>query len=113
VAPVQNLNRRLHADTLATVRVALRADPARFDSATVAKAAAAVVAAVSGDTTPPVGRALTQAETARLLGCSRWSIRRLVATGKLRPVRLLSGLTRYDRHSVESLLTQTSDLLNR
>lgn len=99
---------KLHADTLATVRVALRADPARFDSATVAKATAAVVAAVSGDTTPPAGRALTQAEAARLLSCSRWSIRRLVAAGKLRPVRLLGGLVRFDRNQVESLLSQNA-----
>lgn len=106
---MQNLNRRLHADTLATVRVALRADPARFDSATVAKATAAVVAAVTGDTSPPPGRALTQAEVARTLNCSRWSVRRLVAVGKLRPVRLLGGgLVRYDRQQVEALLSQTA-----
>jgi excisionase family DNA binding protein len=96
---------KLHADTLATVRVALRADPARFDSATVAKATAAVVAAVTGrDTSPPPGRAISQAEAARLLSCSRWSVRRLVATGKLRPVRLLGGLVRFDRQQVEALL---------
>jgi excisionase family DNA binding protein len=99
---------KLHADTLATVRVALRADPARFDSATVAKATAAVVAAVSGDTAPPAGRALTQAEAARHLSCSRWSIRRLVAAGKLRPVRLLGGLVRFPRQQIDALLSQPS-----
>lgn len=101
---------KLHADTIATVRVALRADPARFDAATVAKATAAVVAAVTGDTSPPKGRALSQAEAARLLSCSRWSVRRLVATGKLRPVRLLGGLVRFDREQVEALLSAAPDV---
>ena len=103
---------KLHADTLATVRVALRADPARFDSATVAKATAAVVAAVSGVTAQPAGRALTQAEVARALSCSRWSVRRLVAAGKLRPAKLLNGgLVRFDRNQVESLLSNPPEPL--
>ncbi|HMO66764.1 MAG TPA: helix-turn-helix domain-containing protein [Verrucomicrobiota bacterium] len=41
---------------------------------------------------------------ARLLGCSRWSIRRLIAAGRLTSRRLLGGLIRYDRVEVEALL---------
>jgi excisionase family DNA binding protein len=98
--------RKPHADTLATVRVALRADPAHFDAATIARATAAVVAAIGDEVRQPDARAVSQAEAARLLACSRWSIRRLVAAGKLTPRRLLGGLVRFDRQQIEQLISQ-------
>ncbi len=97
--------RRPHGDTLTTIRVALRADPGHFDPATIASAIAALVAALGGAPAPAKANAISQAEVARILSCSRWSIRRLVDTGKLRPVRLLGGLVRYDRREVEALLS--------
>lgn len=54
-------------------------------------------------------RALSQAEAARILGCSRWSVRRLVAERKLTPRRLLGGLVRFDRKEVESLVSGQED----
>jgi hypothetical protein len=38
---------------------------------------------------------LTQAAKARQLGISRFSVRKLVAVGKLHPIELLPGLWRY------------------
>lgn len=38
---------------------------------------------------------LTQAQKARQLGVSRFTIRKLVAAGRLRPIELLPGLVRY------------------
>lgn len=102
---MKNGNRPLHSDTTATIRVALRADPARFDSAAITRATAAVAEALFDDVRKPDARALSQSEVARLLGCSRWSIRRLVAAKKLTPRKLLGGLTRFDRQEVEALLT--------
>ena len=98
--------RRPHSDTLTSIRVALRADPAGFDPATIAAAISALSAVLcAGGPEPSKANAISQAEAARLLSCSRWSIRRLVDTGKLRPVRLLGGLVRYDRREVEGLLS--------
>lgn len=45
---------------------------------------------------------LTQAQVARLLNCSRWSVKRLVQDGLLKPVKL-RGLTRYRRVDIEQL----------
>lgn len=61
------------------------------------------------DGVPALSKAngISQAEVVRLLSCSRWSIRRLVAAGKLRPVQLLGGLVRYDRQEVEALLSSS------
>lgn len=50
-------------------------------------------------------RGVSQVEVARLLGISRWSVRRLVAEGKLKPRRLLGGLVRFDRREVEALIS--------
>ena len=98
-------SRQLHPDTLATGRVALRSDPAGLDPRTIARAMAAWVAAIGNEDPKGEARALSQAEAARLLGGSRWSIRRLVAEKKLTPRRLLDGLVRFDRREVEALLT--------
>ncbi len=95
---------RLHADTLATVRVALRSDPARLDTATIQRATANLVAGLSSCPRKPESRGVNQAEASRILGVSRWSIRRLVADGKLTQRRLLTGLVRFDRAEVEGLL---------
>jgi len=46
---------------------------------------------------------LTQADTARLLSCSRWSVKRLTDGGFLHPIRL-RGLIRYKRTDVDQLL---------
>jgi hypothetical protein len=45
---------------------------------------------------------LTQAETARLLGCSRWTVRNCVADGTLHPVSL-RGAKRYRKAEVLAL----------
>lgn len=45
----------------------------------------------------------SQADVARFLRCSRWTVRRLVRTGKLRQIRI-GGLTRFRRKDVEALL---------
>lgn len=65
---------------------------------------AAGIAALGSDSTKPEARGLCQAEVARMLGCSRWSVRRLVAGKKLTPRRLLGGLVRFDRREVEALI---------
>lgn len=67
---------------------------------TRARALEAAAAALRGD---PAPLALTQADVARALSCSRFTIKRLVQDGKLRPVHL-RGLTRYPRVQVEALL---------
>lgn len=51
----------------------------------------------------PPSMLLTQAEVSRILKCSRWSTKRLVEAGYLRPIQL-RGLTRYKRTDVEQLL---------
>lgn len=51
----------------------------------------------------PPSLLLNQAGTARLLSCSRWSVKRLVAGGFLHPIRL-RGLIRYKRTDVDQLL---------
>jgi len=51
---------------------------------------------------------LTQAETARLLSCSRWSIRRLVDGGFLHPIKL-RGLIRYKRSDIDALLVNGTE----
>lgn len=45
---------------------------------------------------------LTQAETARLLQCSRFTVRRLVLDGRIRTVQL-RDMVRYPRTEVEAL----------
>ncbi len=62
------------------------------------------LAALAGPGAKPEARGLGQADVARLLGCSRWSVRRMVTAGKLTPIKLLGGLTRFDRNEVETLL---------
>ena len=57
---------------------------------------------------PPV-LLLTQKQTARLLSCSRWSVRRMSDSGLLRPIRL-RGLIRYKRADIEQLLESGNDL---
>jgi|GEM_PF-1050441 len=49
---------------------------------------------------------LSQAEVARLYGCSRWTIRSLRLDGKLHPVRL-RGAMRYRRAEVLALAGET------
>ena len=46
---------------------------------------------------------IAQADVARLLGVSRWTVRRMADEGLLKPVRL-RGLTRYRRADVEALV---------
>jgi hypothetical protein len=49
----------------------------------------------------PEGPALlTQAQKARQLGVSRFTIRKMVAAGKLTPIELLPGLLRYRSNDV-------------
>lgn len=98
----------LERDVERSVAVNLRANRPPLSEAQIRSALCALRSALTGTTPPPAGRAISQAEAARLLSCSRWSIRRLVATGKLRPVRLLGGLVRFDRNQVESLLSQNA-----
>ena len=45
---------------------------------------------------------LLQAEVAQLLGCSRWTVRKLVREGKLKPISVM-GLKRYRRSQVMGL----------
>ncbi len=94
----------LHPDTLGAIRVALRSDPSRLDTATISRATATLVAGLSLCPRKPESRGVNQAEASRILGVSRWSVRRLVADGKLTQRRLLTGLVRFDRAEVEGLL---------
>jgi len=50
----------------------------------------------------PPSLLLTQAEVARMLNISRFTVRRLVLDGRLDPVKL-RGLTRFRRQDVERL----------
>jgi len=51
----------------------------------------------------PPSLLVTQAETARLLSCSRWSVKRLTDGGFLHPIKL-RGLIRYKRTDIDQLL---------
>lgn len=51
---------------------------------------------------PPSGLLVNQATAARLLAVSRFTIRRLVADGRLHPVRV-RGAVRYSRAELENL----------
>ena len=64
-------------------------------------ALAAAALALKGGDIPRL--ALNQAEAARALGCSRWTIKRLADEGKLRPV-MLRGLPRYPVDQVRKLI---------
>lgn len=101
--------RRLHSDTTTSIRVALRSDPSRLGSDEITRAVSALLAALSTESPPVPARAMTQADVARLLACSRWSVRRLVTAGRLTPRRLLGGLVRFDRAEVEALISTAPD----
>lgn len=60
-----------------------------------------------GNDPPPL--LLSQAQTARLLSCSRWSVKRLTDSGFLHPIRL-RGLIRYKRTDIEQLLENGTDV---
>jgi len=82
----------------AAVRAAKAIDPLAaqdFDDA---------LAAVSGKPREkkPEALLLTQAETGRMLGCSRWTVRNLTKDGRLHPVSL-RGARRYRRAEVLAL----------
>lgn len=49
----------------------------------------------AGTTTTETPHLLTQAEASRRLGASRWTLRKLVHRGHLRPVHLTDKLVRY------------------
>ncbi len=51
----------------------------------------------------------SQADVARFLRCSRWTVRRLARTGKLRQIRI-GGLTRFRRKDVEALLVSGEEV---
>jgi hypothetical protein len=57
----------------------------------------AILAVAEGKrpTEEPVAKLLTQAQKARQLGVSRFTIRKMTKTGKLHAVELLPGLFRY------------------
>ena len=55
---------------------------------------------------------LTQADTARLLSCSRWSVKRLTDGGFLHPIRL-RGLTRFKRTDIDQLLVDGTEVSKR
>lgn len=56
----------------------------------------------------PPSLLLTQAQAARLLSCSRWSVRRLVDGGFLHPIKL-RGLIRYKRSDIDQLLVNGTE----
>ena len=101
---MQTPARRLHEDTGNSIRVAPQSAPARLWPEDIRRGLAALMAAVSAGPPTSPAHGLSQADVARLLGCSRWSIRRLIAAGRLTSRRLLGGLIRYDRVEVEALL---------
>lgn len=104
VLPMKWRNSQLHPDTKVSVRVALKSDPGRFDSDHIARAIQALEQVLGGQPQTAQSSGLSQVEVANILGCSRWSVRRLVAAGKLTPRQLLGGLVRFDRQQVEALL---------
>lgn len=64
----------------------------------------AALAAVEGSgKLDPVKVVLTQAETARLLGCSRWTVRNLVRDESLNPVAI-RGRLKFRRDDVLALV---------
>lgn len=56
----------------------------------------------------PPSLLLTQAETARLLSCSRWSVKRLTDGGFLHPIKL-RGLIRYKKTDIDALLVSGTE----
>ena len=51
---------------------------------------------------------LSQADTSRLLSCSRWSVKRLAAGGFLHPIKL-RGLIRYKKTDIDALLVNGTE----
>ncbi len=77
--------------TRSIVATALRSDGVEQGDIEAALARAECKSLTPDKTTPLL---LTQAQTARLLNCSRFTIRRMVEDGQLQPVDL-RGLRRY------------------
>lgn len=46
---------------------------------------------------------ITQAAAARLASISRFTLRKLVKTGRIKPIEILPGLVRYRRSDIEAL----------
>lgn len=72
------------------------------DAEAAERVQAALVAPDARKTEQPEALLLTQAQSARALGCSRWTVRNLTRNGQLVPVPLL-GAKRYRRGDVEKL----------
>jgi predicted DNA-binding transcriptional regulator AlpA len=51
----------------------------------------------------PLPLLLMQAQAARLLGCSRFTLRRAVKDGRLQPIHLTPGCVRYRTSDIQSL----------
>lgn len=51
---------------------------------------------------------LTQAQAARVLQCSRFTIRRLVREGRIRPILLTPDLARYRAEEIQALAAGTT-----
>ena len=85
--------------SLSIVKAAIQADPditkEQLD---------AVMTAMTGKSigTKPSSPLLNQAEAARYLNCSRFTIRRMVMDGNLHPVKV-RGLVRYKRVELEEI----------
>ena len=82
----------LDKSTKLIVRTALRAAGVEPDRIA---AAFAILESKQPDANEPKAALLAQAQKARQLGVSRFTIWRLTAFGRLRPVELLPGFWRY------------------
>ena len=90
----------MHQTTRSILLAALKQDGS-FPPNQIAEAMA-ILAGKSQSVGETPSLLLTQAQVSRLLNCSRWSVKRLVQDGLLKPVQL-RGLTRYRRVDIEQL----------
>lgn len=86
------MNAKLDKPTKLIVSTALRA--AGVESAQIL-VGLAVLEGRQADVQEKTGALLTQAQKARQLGVSRFTVRKLTKLGRLHPIELLPGLLRY------------------
>lgn len=96
-------NNVLDRNTKTIVTTALRS--AGVEQETILAALALIEGKKSLRLEPPLSL-VTQAEASRLASISRFTFRKLVLAGRIKPVEILPGFRRYRRADVESLWEQ-------
>lgn len=96
-------NRKRSDEDLRYLSMTLRAVSPESSNDRIRAASRAALNALTGNEHRDDPEIQSQADVARFLRCSRWTVRRLARTGKLRPIRI-GGLIRFRKSDIEALL---------